>query len=133
LGTYYWEAEHGSLRAVQILPLLPPDYTGESPGAEIAVSPRGRFVYCSNRGHDSISIFSTDPNTGVLSSIGWEPSRGRVPRFIGFDPSKQFLYSANEQGDTVVCWRADAATGRLTPASQPVRNASPVVIAFATL
>jgi 6-phosphogluconolactonase (cycloisomerase 2 family) len=90
LGTYYWEAQHGSLRAVQILPLLPPDYTGESTGAEIAVSPRGRFVYCSNRGHDSISIFSTGPNTGLLSSIGWEPSRGRVPRFIGFDPRSSF-------------------------------------------
>jgi 6-phosphogluconolactonase len=133
VATYYWEAEHGSLRPAQILPSLPPDYTGESTAAEIAVSLHGRFVYCSNRGHDSIAIFSADPDTGLLTSIGWESSRGRVPRFIGFEPSKQFLYAANEQGDTVVHWRADAATGRLTAVGQPVQNASPVAIAFATL
>jgi 6-phosphogluconolactonase (cycloisomerase 2 family) len=131
--TYYWEAEHGGMRPVQILSLLPPDFTGESTGAAIAVSAQGRFVYCSNRGHDSIAIFSADRNTGLLTSIGWESSRGRVPRFIGFDLSKRFLYAANEQGDTVVCWRMDAVTGGLTLAGQPVRNASPVTIAFATL
>jgi 6-phosphogluconolactonase len=131
--TYYWEAEHGSLRAAQILPSLPPDFTAENTAAEIAVSRQGRFVYCSNRGHDSVAIFSADPKTGLLTSLGWESSRGRVPRFIGFEPSRQFLYAANEQGDTVVHWRTDAATGLLTTAGQPVENASPVTIAFATL
>ncbi len=133
VATYYWEAEHGSLRPVQILPSLPSDYPGESTAAEIAVSAHGRFVYCSNRGHDSIAIFAADPRTGLLTSIGWEPSRGRVPRFIGFDPSKRFLYAANEQSDTVVCWRTDAATGRLTPAGESVSDKSPVTIAFAAL
>jgi 6-phosphogluconolactonase len=131
--TYYWEPEHGSLRPVEILPTLPPDFTGESTAAEIAVGQQGRFVYCSNRGHDSVAIFSADPQTGVLTSTGWQPARGRVPRFIGFEPSKQFLYAANEQSDTVVRWKADAATGRLTAVGDPVRNASPVTIAFATL
>jgi 6-phosphogluconolactonase len=84
VATYHWEAEHGSLRAVQILPTLPAEFTGESTGAEIAVSGGGRFVYVSNRGHDSIAIFSSDPGTGALTSIGFEPSGGRVPRFIGF-------------------------------------------------
>jgi 6-phosphogluconolactonase (cycloisomerase 2 family) len=69
----------------------------------------------------------------LLTSVGWESTRGRVPRFIGFGPSKQFLYAANEQGDTVVHWRVDADTGRLTPIGEPVQNASPVTIAFATL
>lgn len=59
-------------------------------------------------------------------------SQGRTPRFIGFDPSHRFLYAANEQSDTVVTWRADSATGRLTPTGQIVRNASPVTIAFAS-
>jgi len=129
--TYYLDAEHGSLRPVQILPTLPADYTGENTAAEIAVSAGGRFVYCSNRDHDSIAIFAADPRTGLLTSVGWVPSQGRVPRFISFDPSYRFVYAANEQSDTVVSWLADSLTGRLTPTGQVVRNASPVVIAFA--
>jgi 6-phosphogluconolactonase (cycloisomerase 2 family) len=131
VATYYLEAEHGGLRPVQILPTLPADYTGENTAAEIAVSAGGRFVYCSNRSHDSIAMFAADPGTGLLTSIGWVSSRGRVPRFIGFDPSHRFLYAANEQSDTVVSWLADSSTGRLTPTDQVVRNASPCTIAFA--
>ncbi|HYK87880.1 MAG TPA: lactonase family protein [Acidobacteriota bacterium] len=129
--TYYMEAERGSLRAAQILPSLPPDYTGENTGAEIAASSDGRYVYCSNRGHDSIAIFSADPATGLLTPAGWTPTQGRIPRFIGFDPSRRFLYAANEQSDTVVTFLADADSGRLTPTGQVVRTASPVAIAFA--
>jgi 6-phosphogluconolactonase (cycloisomerase 2 family) len=131
--TYYLDAEHGSLRPVQLLPTLPSDYTGDSTAAEIALSAGGRFVYCSNRSHDSIAMFAADASTGLLTSIGWVSSRGRVPRFIGFDPTHRFLYAANEQADTVVSWLADPSTGRLTPTEQVVRNASPCTIAFATL
>ncbi len=131
--TYYLEAEHGGLRPVQILPTLPSDCVHENTGSEIAVSSGGRFVYCSNRTHDSIAIFAADPATGLLTSVGWVPSRGRIPRFIGFDPSCRFLYAGNEQSDTLVSWRADPSTGSLTPTGQMVRNASPVTIAFAVL
>jgi 6-phosphogluconolactonase len=130
VATYYFEAEHGGLRAAQILPLVPSDYTGENTGAEIAISAGGRSVYCSNRGHDSVAIFSADARTGLLTSAGHVSTQGRTPRFIGFDPSRRFLYAANEQSDTLVTFAADAATGRLTMAGQAVRNASPVTIAF---
>jgi 6-phosphogluconolactonase len=129
--TYYLEAEHGGLRPVQILPSLPSDYVCENTGSEIAVFSDGRFVYCSNRTHDSIAIFAADPATGLLTSIGWVPSQGRIPRFIGFDPSCRLLYAGNEQSDTVVSWRVDPSTGILTPTEHMVRNASPVTIAFA--
>ena len=128
--TYYLEAEHGGLRPVQILPSLPSTYVGENTGSAIAVSPGGRFVYCSNRTHDSIAIFAAEPETGLLTSIGWVPSQGRIPRFIGLDPWGRFLYAGNEQSDTVVSWRVDSATGLLTPTGQVVRNASPATIAF---
>jgi 6-phosphogluconolactonase len=130
--TYLMEAERGGLRAVQMLPTLPSDYTGESTGAEIAVSAGGRFVYCSNRGHDSVAGYAADPATGLLTSIGWTQTQGRNPRFIGFDPPRKVLYVANEQGDTVVRWLVDAETGRLVPTGQVVRTASPVAIVFAT-
>ena len=90
----------------------------------------GRFVYCSNRGHDSIAIFSVDSKAGMLTSVGWTPTQGRQPRFIALDPSQRFLYAANEQGDTIVTFRVDLATGRLTPTGQVVRNATPVTIVF---
>ena len=128
--TYYWEAERGHLRAAQILPTLPSEYTGENTGSEIAVPSGGKFVYCSNRGHDSVAIFAADPATGLLTSAGWVPTQGRTPRFIGFDPSARFLYATNEQSDTVLSWRMDPADGHLTPTGQVVRNASPVAIAF---
>ena len=130
VATYFCDAERGHLRAVQILPVTPPEFTAENTAAEIAVSHAGRFVYCSNRGHDSIAAFSADPNTGLLTSAGWTPTQGRSPRFIGFDPAQRFLYAANEHSDTIVGFRPDPATGRLAPAAAPVPNPSPVSIAF---
>jgi 6-phosphogluconolactonase (cycloisomerase 2 family) len=133
ITTYFWDAERGSLRPVQILPTLPPDYTGENTTAEIDVSAGGCFVYCSNRGHDSIAAFISDPQTGLLTSAGWTPSQGRTPRYIGFDPSRSFLCATNGQSDTVVTYRADAATDQLAVTGSPVHNASPVSIVFALL
>jgi 6-phosphogluconolactonase len=128
--TYDWDARHGSLKPVETLPTLPSGFSGPNTAAEIAVSRDGRFVYCSNRGHDSIAIYSAHPKTGRVSSVGWAPTQGAQPRFIGFDPSYRFLYAANERSDTIVAFRVDSATGRLTPTGQVVKNASPVTIAF---
>jgi len=128
--TYEWNGERGALRAAQILPSVPPEFTGENTTAEIAVSSGGRFVYCSNRGHDSVAIFAVDARTGLLTSIGWQSTHGRRPRFIGLDLSRRFLFAANENSDTIVAFRANAANGRLTPTGQVISNASPVTIAF---
>lgn len=133
VATYFWDSERGHLRPVQILSCLPPDYTGENTAAEIAVSSGGRFVYCSNRGHDSIAVFRAHPETGLLEPNGWSPAGGRTPRFIGFDPPRRFLYAAHEHSDTIAVLRPDTESGRLAAAGPPVRNASPVAIAFASL
>ena len=89
----------------------------------------GRYVYCSNRGHDSIAVFPADPASGLLSSPEWTSTQGRTPRFIGFDPSHRFLYAANEQSDTIVGFRTSEG-GRLAASGPAVGNASPVSIAF---
>ncbi|MBS1856400.1 MAG: lactonase family protein [Acidobacteria bacterium] len=129
--TYQWEAERGHLRPAQILSSLPADYTGENTAAEIALSRDARFLYCSNRGHDSIATFAVDPATGLLSAMAWTSSQGRTPRFITLDPAGRMLYAANEQSDTIVPFRVDEGSGRLTPAGAAVSNASPVTIVFA--
>ena len=130
--TYAWDVKNGSLRPMQILSTLPEDYTGDNSGAEIVVSAGGKFVYCSNRGHNSVAIFAAHPTTGRLTSAGWVSTQGKTPRFIGFDPSYRFLFAANEQSDTVVTLRADSGNGSLAPTGQTIRNATPVTIAFAS-
>jgi 6-phosphogluconolactonase len=129
--TYHWDAEQGALRPMQTLPSIPADFTGANTGAEIVVSSDGRFVYCSNRGHDSVAIYGVNAPAGSLTSIGWAPTQGKGPRYIGLDPSQRFLYATNERGDTVVGFHVDPVTGRLTPTGQVIQNASPVTIAFA--
>jgi 6-phosphogluconolactonase len=130
IATYQFDTERGALKALQVMSTLPTDFTGYSTTAEIAVSPDGRFVYGSNRGHDSVAIFAANPE-GLLSVVGWQPTQGSSPRFIGLDPAGHFLHAANEQGDTVVTFRVDRTSGKLTPTGQVIKNGSPVTIVFA--
>jgi 6-phosphogluconolactonase len=128
--TYAFDADKGGLKPLQILPTAPPTYTGNNTGAEIWVAASGRFVYGSNRGHDSIAIFAIDGQTGMLTVVGWEPTHGRTPRYFGLDPSGTHVYAANQNSDTVVIFRADATTGRLTSTGEVIRAGSPSTIVF---
>jgi 6-phosphogluconolactonase (cycloisomerase 2 family) len=130
MTTYRFDPATGALAPLQITPTLPTDFTGVSTTSEIAVTPDGRFVYGSNRGHDSVTIFAAGPD-GLLSVVGWELSRGGGPRFIGLDPAGHFFYAANEQGDNIVTFKVDGGSGGLTPTGQEIGNASPVTIVFA--
>jgi 6-phosphogluconolactonase len=129
-ATYRWDAQRATLAPVQVTTTLPPTFTGYSTTAEIAGSPDGRFVYCSNRGHDSVTIYAADPADGSLTTMGWQPTQGRDPRFIGLDPAGRFLYAANEQGDTIVAFRLEASSGKLVPTGQVINTKSPVTIIF---
>jgi len=130
MTTYRFDSDHGSLQPVQVVPTTPPSFTGNNTGAEVAVAPSGRFVYGSNRGHDSIVIFAVDHAQGTLTPVGWEPTQGKTPRFFGLDPAASFLYAANQDSDTVVTFRVNPATGRLAPTGQIVKTGSPVCIIF---
>src|SRR5262249_14725912 len=131
VASYHGDPGRGALKPFQVIPPLPTDSTGYSTTAEIAVTPDSRFVYCSNRGHDSVAIYRADAATGALTPIGWQPTQGKVPRFVGLDPAGRFLHAANEQGDTIVTFRVDAGSGLLAPTGQVVNHASPVTIVFA--
>jgi 6-phosphogluconolactonase (cycloisomerase 2 family) len=131
IAVYQFEPDKGVLKPLQVHTTLPSSYTGNNTCAEIAVAPSGRFVYGSNRGHDSIAIFSVDQATGLLTSIGWEPTHGQTPRYFGLDPPGDHLYAANQNSDTVVIFRIDKASGKLTPTGEAIKVASPSTIAFA--
>ena len=130
ITTYRFEPTSGELKALQVITTLPPSFTGNNTTSEIAVAPSGRFVYGSNRGHDSIAIFAVDPGTGALTPVDWEPTQGKTPRFFGLDPSGTYLYAANQDSDTIVCFRVDQSNGKLKSTGNVVKTGSPSSIVF---
>jgi len=133
ITTYAYDAERGGLEPKQVLSTIPTDFTERNTTAEIGVAPSGRFVYVSNRGHDSIVIFAVDPTDRTLSVVGWESTQGRQPRYFGLDPAGRFLYACNQASHTIVTFRVDQDKGTLTPTGQVIESPSPVCIAFATI
>jgi len=130
LTAYRFDAETGALEPRQTLTTLPPGWNGRNTTSEIAVAPSGRFVYASNRGHDSVVVFAVEPGTGALSPVAWEPTQGKTPRFIGLDPAGATLYAANQDSDTIVAFRVDRPSGTLTPSGTVVPVGSPSTIVF---
>ena len=120
----------GSLEPLQVLPSVSATFTGDNTGGAIDVAPSGRFVYVSNRGHDSVGIFRVDESTGLLSPVAWEPTKGATPRFIGLDPSGARLYAANQRADTIVEFDVDAATGTLNATGRIVVAGTPVCVVW---
>lgn len=131
ITTYLYNGKNGELKPLQIIPSIPATFTGDNTASEIMLAPSGKFVYVSNRGHDSIGIFSIDQTTGALSPVGWVSSQGRGPRFFTFDPSGKFLYVANENSDSIVTFQVNPKTGKLMPTGQIIKTGSPVCIVFA--
>jgi 6-phosphogluconolactonase (cycloisomerase 2 family) len=119
-------------RQLQTVSTEPAGYTGPQSTAEIAVHPSGKFLYASNRGHNSIAGFRIDPTSGLLAPIGHTTSGINFPRNFAIDPSGAWLYAANQKGDTIVQFRIDQATGRLVPTRHVVRSVTPVAIVFST-
>ena len=124
------DPEHGNLQELQTLTTLPRDFTGTNTGADIHLSPDGRFVYCSNRGHDSIAIFRIDPRNGALTALGHESTRGLTPRNFAIDPTGTFLLVANQKSDNIVVFRLDQTTGRLSATGQMAQVPAPVCLKF---
>jgi 6-phosphogluconolactonase len=124
------DPEKGSLKESQTLSTLPKDFTGANTSADIHVSLDGRFVYCSNRGHDSIVIFAIDQRHGALTSVGHEFTRGMTPRNFAIDPAGGFLLVANQKSDNIVSFRIDQRTGRLSSTGHIAEVPAPVCLKF---
>jgi 6-phosphogluconolactonase len=124
-----WNEETGALRELQTLTTLPGDFRGESTAAEILVHPNGRFLYASNRGHDSVAVFAIDARAGTLTLVERVSSQGRTPRYLAFDPTGRWLIVANHDSDNVTVFAIDEVSGRLTPAGAPVHVHRPFGIA----
>jgi 6-phosphogluconolactonase len=123
----------GALRELQSISTLPQDFKAHNDTAEIAIHPSGRFLYASNRGHDSIAVFSIDPEKGTLTSIEYVASGGVKPRTFEIDPSGSYLLVANQISNKIVVFKIDSKTGRLTATGETVDVPSPVSIKFVAL
>lgn len=110
---------------VQHVPTLPESFEGQSTCADIHVDPSGSYLFGSNRGHDSIVIYTIDSKTGRLTYVGHESTRGRTPRNFAVDPSGRFLFAANQDSNTVVQFSIDQQTGRLQPSGGIISAPTP--------
>jgi 6-phosphogluconolactonase len=127
---FAWDPERGGLTELQTVPMLPPDFHGTSTAAEVRVHPSGRWLYASNRGHDSIAVFAVDETTGRLTPRGHTSTQGKVPRNFNIDPSGKFLLAANQMSDSVVVFRIDESSGELTPTGETAEVPTPTCVRF---
>lgn len=110
-----FEVSGARLTQTQTLSTLPADFSGNNTTAEIQIDQTGKWLYVTNRGHDSLARYAVDPAKGTLTLAGHTPSGGRTPRNIAIDPTNQYLIAANQNGENIVVFRIDAKTGNLTP------------------
>jgi 6-phosphogluconolactonase len=117
-------------RSIQTISAIPAGLSGRNDAAEIAMHPNGKWLYTSNRGHDSIAVFSIDSKSGKLKTAGDFPTGGKEPRNFAIDPTGRYLLAENQNSNSIVVFRIDPATGSLTQVSQAANVPSPVCLAF---
>ena len=115
---------------MQAVPTLPKDFSGKSTTAEVVVHPNGKFLYASNRGHDSLAVFAIDPSKGTLKFVEHVSVKGKTPRNFEIDPAGKRLLVANQESDNIVEFAIDPATGKLTPTGTELKVPAPVCVKF---
>ena len=130
ITAFHRDPESGALTAFDTISTLPAGFTGNSSTAEIFVHPSGKYLYGSNRGHDSIAAFAI-ASDGQLALIGHTPIGGKVPRNFALDPTGRWLLAAGQESNDIAVFKIDPATGRLTPVGERMAVGEPVCIIFA--
>jgi 6-phosphogluconolactonase len=127
---FAYDSKNGSFSNLQTLSTIPKDFTARNDTAEIVVHPSGKFLYASNRGHDSIAEFTIDPAQGTLTLVGDFSTQGKEPRNFALDPTARFLLAANQKSNNIVVFRIDQSTGALTATGEVAQVPAPVDIVF---
>jgi 6-phosphogluconolactonase len=127
---FSYDAAHGSLTPVQTAYNLPVDYKGIDNSAEIQVDHSGRFLYASNRGHDSITVYAIDPSKGTLTLVQNVPTQGSIPRNFSLDPTGKYLVVGNQKSNQMLVFDVDQKDGKLTPSGETVELDEPICILF---
>lgn len=127
---FAYDAQHGVLKEIQTISTLPSDFKETSYTAEVVVHPSGKFLYGSNRGHDSLAIFSIDTQSGKLKLVGHEPTGGKTPRNFAAEPSGKYVLAANQASDTVFVFEVDMQSGKLKRVGEGLKVPTPVCLRF---
>jgi 6-phosphogluconolactonase len=127
---FAYDPVKGSLTPLQTISTLPANFKGIDNSSEIDISPSGRFLYASNRGHDSITVFAVDPGKGTLTKIRVVPTQGKIPRNFALDPTGKYLLAANQKSNQMVVFAVDQTTGLLQPTGQVLDIEEPVCVLF---
>lgn len=130
MTAFRFDQDSGALREIQTLSTLPENFEGASTCAEVQISPSGRFLYGSNRGHDTIVIYAIDQRDGTLTCIGHESTQGKTPRNFVVDPAGEFLIAANQDTNNMVIFRLDPTSGKLIATGYEVDVPTPVCVKF---
>ncbi len=125
---FSYDGSTGALEELHTVSTLPDGFEGTNYPADVHVSPSGRFLYGSNRGHHSIAIFAIDQSSGMLTPVGHESTRGEWPRNFVIDTTGAFMLVANERTDDIVTFRIDCETGLLQPTAHVEKVPSPVCL-----
>ena|SRR6266849_295030 len=128
--TAFATSKEGIFGLVQRVSTLPSGFSSRNDAAEIAIHPDGKWLFASNRGHDSIAVFQIDPSTGFLTPSGHFPTGGKEPRHFALDPTGRFLLAENQNSNNIVVFRIDLATGALQEVSRLDNLPSPVNLVF---
>lgn len=130
IAVFQYDAARGTGEQVQSLSMLPAGYSAVPSAAEIVVHANGKFLYASNRGHDSIAIFRIDTAKGTLTAAGRPAAHAKTPRNFAIDPTNNFLLAGGQDSNNIAVFRIDQATGGLTIAGDPIEAPVPVCITF---
>jgi 6-phosphogluconolactonase len=127
---FHYAATNAGLTEVQTVSTLPPNFATNNTAAEIAIHPNGKFLYGSNRGHDSIAVFAIDSDTGKLTLVEHQSTLGHMPRNFAIAPGGRWLIAENQASDSVAVFSLDPDTGKLQPTGQTITIAAPVCSVF---
>ncbi len=130
ITTFAYDRRRGSLKEMQTVSTLPDDFNGENTAAEVEVHSTGKFLFGSNRGHDSIAVFAIDRTKGTLTHIQDVPTQGKTPRHFAIDPTGRYLVAANQDSGNLVVFAIDGKSGRLTATGQTLDVPTPACVAF---
>jgi 6-phosphogluconolactonase len=132
IASYRIDPSNGALQAADVQPAVPAEARAANHCADIQISPDGRFVYGSNRGHDSICAFAVDEASGRMNLVGFFPCGGATPRNLAITPSGRHIFSANQNADRISILACDARTGVLTDTGRAIAVGTPMCVKFST-
>jgi len=133
LSSFHFDSKSGDVAPIHTAPTIPADFKERNALADIRLHPNGKFVYASNRGHDSLAIFRIEDATGRMIPVDIASTLGGNPREFDFEPSGKFLFVGNQATNQMVTFAADPSTGKITPTGAKADVPKPACIKFLTV